>query len=242
MKDSIRSAVFYPLIMIFATFLILAVLLFRVLPVFARVFEQTGAALPVVFQVVANSEDTAVALCAALLILAVLGVMGYMVGRRTEKGRRFFSRLYERSPFTKALASRSVSGEIIYSISLLLSSGMSPDDAAELLLEMNESPSGKNKLNILQTLMRSGSPFSRALSESGLLPSAYTAVIAVGAKTGRLDEMMSLAAQRLSEDIDQQFQRRIALVEPIVVIVMCLFIGAVLLSVMLPLIRIMTSV
>ncbi len=242
MKNSIRSAVFYPLIMILATLLILAVLLFRVLPVFSRVFEQTGAELPPFFQTIADSGGAAGAVCIALLILLALVIIGYAAGRRTEKGRVFFSRLYERSPLTKVLASQSGSGEFIYSMSLLLSSGMNPDAATELLLELNESPASEKKLKTLQALMTDGTPFARALSESGLLPSTYTSVIAVGAKTGTLDEMMDLAAQRLSEDIEQRLQRRIASVEPAVVIAMCLIIGAVLLSVMLPLIRIMTSV
>ena len=82
MKNSIRSAVFYPLIMILATLLILAVLLFRVLPVFSRVFEQTGAELPPFFQTIADSGGAAGAVCIALLILLALVIIGYAAGRR----------------------------------------------------------------------------------------------------------------------------------------------------------------
>ena len=93
----------------------------------------------------------------------------------------------------------------------------------------------------LQRRMAEGTTFARALAESGLLPPAYTSMIAAGTKTGRVDEMMDLTARRLSEDIDLRLERRISLVEPAVVIIMCILIGAVLLSVMLPLIRMMTS-
>lgn len=121
-------------------------------------------------------------------------------------------------------------------MSLLLSSGMNPDQAAELLLELTESPRTKEKLKDLQRRMAEGTTFARALAESGLLPPAYTSMIAAGTKTGRVDEMMDLTARRLSEDIDLRLERRISLVEPAVVIIMCILIGAVLLSVMLPLI------
>lgn len=241
MKNSIRSAVFYPLVMIGATLLILAVLMIQVLPVFAQVFEQVGAELPALFAAISESGGIVSAVCIALLIILALALLLYLAGRRTEKGRVFFTRLYETSIFTRSIAAQSESGGFTYSMSLLLSSGMNPDQAAELLLELTESPRTKEKLKDLQRRMAEGMTFARALAESGFLPPAYTSMIAAGTKTGRVDEMMDLTARRLSEDIDLRLERRISLVEPAVVIIMCILIGAVLLSVMLPLIRMMTS-
>ena len=66
-------------------------------------------------------------------------------------------------------------------------------------------------------------------------------MIAVGLKTGSGEEMMDLVAQRLSSDTDRYIDRTLSGIEPAIVIIMCLMIGSVLLSVMLPLMKIMTA-
>lgn len=241
MRNSIKSAVFYPCVMVFATLLILTVLLLSVLPVFSQVFEQVGAGLPAVLQMIADSRDTVAVICVVLLILLAVLLLLWLAARRTEKGRAFLSGLLESFPLTRKIARESESAEFTYSMALLLSSGLNPDEAADLILSLTDSPKGKEKIKRLKDCMDQDLPFSTALSASGLLPAEYASMIAVGTKTGNTDEMMDLAARRCSEDMERRTERLLASVEPAIVIIMCVIIGAVLLSVMLPLIQIMTT-
>ena len=228
MRNSIKSAVFYPCVMVFATLLILTVLLLSVLPVFSQVFEQVG-------------RDTVAVICVVLLILLAVLLLLWLAARRTEKGRAFLSGLLESFPLTRKIARESESAEFTYSMALLLSSGLNPDEAADLLLSLTDSPKGKEKIQLLKDYMDQDLPFSTALSASGLLPAEYASMIAVGTKTGNTDEMMDLAARRCSEDMERRTERLLASVEPAIVIIMCVIIGAVLLSVMLPLMGILSG-
>lgn len=241
MRHSIKSAIFYPCVMAFSTLLILTILMLSVLPVFSQVFEQVGARLPAILQMIADSRDTIATICVILLILLAVLLLFWLMARRTEKGCTFLSGIWEGFPLTRKIAGESESTKFTYSMSLLLSSGLNPDEAADLILSLTESKKTKQKLQLLKSSMEQGRSFSAALSASGLLTPEYARMIAVGTKTGNTDEMMELAAQRCSEDMERRTDRLLASIEPIIVIIMCVIIGAVLLSVMLPLIQIMTT-
>lgn len=228
LNRSIKSAVIYPLIMLLSMMLILAVLMTSVLPVFSKVFQQVGAQMPVFLQVMSRS-GTAVSILFIIIVLAIAAVL--LRCRVTGKP----------IPLAGAIAELSQQNSFIYSMSLLLSSGANADDAVAMFLELT--PPGKTQMKIqqLKTRMEHGESFSHGLAASGLLPSQYAAMISVGEKTGNMDEMMDMAAQRCSEDADLKVSRILSCAEPAAVIIMCLIVGSVLMSVMLPLMKIMAA-
>lgn len=241
LKSSLRSAVVYPLVMIFVMLLILAVLMIKVLPVFSQVFDQVGAQLPAPLAAAAGSGSTAAAVAICILGVLILCVLLWGLARRTEGGRQFLTRLYEQFPLTRKIAEKSAANRFAYSMALLLASGINVDEAVDMVRELNRSPRAGQKLTKLKALMDEGETFPRALTASGVLSSEYSAMIAVGLKTGSSEEMMDLVAQRLSSDTDRFIDRVLSGIEPAIVIIMCLMIGSVLLSVMLPLMKIMTA-
>ncbi|MCQ4637506.1 type II secretion system F family protein [Anaerovorax odorimutans] len=241
LKSSIRSAVVYPLVMILVMLVILAVLMIKVLPVFSQVFDQVGAQLPAPLAAAADSGSTVAVVSVCVLALVAVGLIFYGLARRTEKGRLLLTRIYEGFPLTAGIAEKAESNKFAYSMALLLASGINVDEAVDMVLELTRSSKAREKLSGLKALMDRGESFPSALTASGVLTSRYSAMIAVGLKTGSTEEMMNLAAERLSDDTDRFIDRVISGIEPAVVIIMCLIIGSVLLSVMLPLMKIMTS-
>lgn len=237
LRASIRSAVVYPLVMVLVMLAILAVLMIKVLPVFSQVFDQVGAQLPAPLAAIAHSSSTAAIISAIFVCLILLLLIGYCIARRTAAGQAFLTRL----PLTRKIFEKTEAARFANSMALLLASGISSDEAVDMILTLTRSPRSREKLTKLQNLLNQGETLPRALTVSGVLSSKYAAMIAVGMKTGNTEEMMDLAAQRQSDDTDRSIERLIAGVEPAVVIIMCLIIGSILLSVMLPLMKIMTS-
>ncbi|MCO7123096.1 type II secretion system F family protein [Ihubacter massiliensis] len=241
LTSSLRSAVIYPLAMVLVMLLILAVLMIKVLPVFSQVFTQVGAQLPAPLEAAAGSGSAAAVAAVCALGVIVLCLILYGLIRRKEEGRRFLAHLYEGFPLTRKIAEKSAANRFAYSMALLLASGINVDEAVDLVRELNRSPRAGQKLTKLKGLMDEGETFPHALTSSGILSSEYSSMIAVGLKTGSGEEMMDLVAQRLSSDTDRYIDRTLSGIEPAIVIIMCLMIGSVLLSVMLPLMKIMTA-
>lgn len=237
LKRSIRTAVINPLVMLFVMLAILAVLFIKILPVFSQVFRQVGAQLPILLQTIADSSEISAVICFVLLavLLALAGVIFF--AQKNRKSRQLLSRVIVNFPVTRKAAEISASSTFAYSMSLLLSSGIPPDEAVAFLLETDSNP----ELNQLKQRMDQGETFSQALKNSHVLPAKYAALMAVGEKTGSMDEMMDLTAKRCMEDTDQRIGRILSYTEPVIAIIMCLLIGSVLMSVMFPLIKIMTA-
>ena len=81
-----------------------------------------------------------------------------------------------------------------------------------------------------------------ALRDTGTLPAASCRLLALGLRSGSGDTVMEEIARRLSEEADEALERRVAQVEPALVLVTSLLVGAILLAVMLPLMHIMTAI
>lgn len=242
MKNSIKSAVLYPVVMLLAMLLILAILFIKVLPVFSQVFDQVGAQFPSFLQTIADSGNAVAAVCIVILIVIAILIFLYFIAKRTEGGRQLLIKLYEIFPLTKKLVAKSESGKFTYSMSLLLSSGVNADEAMGIICDLTESPLAKKRISLLKELTDQGEQLPNALTSSKLLTSEYSAMIAVGLTTGNADQMMNLVAERYNRDTERWVDHLIAGIEPAIVMIMCIIIGSVLMSVMLPLMKIMTSI
>ena len=122
-----------------------------------------------------------------------------------------------------------------------LDKGVHPDPRAEPAAALTEDTSFLKKASKCQELLDSGTDFSAALSDSGIFSGIYARMVTVGFKTGSLDEVMKKIAVQYEEEIDGQISRVIAMLEPKLVAVLSVIVGVILLSVMLPLIGIMSS-
>lgn len=90
--------------------------------------------------------------------------------------------------------------------------------------------------------MDAGASFPQAVAGSGLFQDMHSRMIAVGARSGALDSVMSGMAEIYQEQADDSLGRTVARVEPVLVGFMCLLTGGVLLSVMLPLLDILSTI
>ena len=87
-----------------------------------------------------------------------------------------------------------------------------------------------------------GASFADAVAESGIFPGVYARLISMGFKTGSADAVMRRIADSCDEETEGQLSRMIAVLEPTLVAILSIVVGMILLSVMLPLMGIMTSI
>ncbi len=240
LRDDAVSAVVYPLAMIFVMLAVIVVLLTQALPIFSQVFEQIGISMPEYLRAAQNGGGI---LLVAYILLGALAVCAaaYLILRAGAAGRRLLTRTFEESYFTRRLASATNSSRFIYALSMLISSGVNTDDAVELLTQLLDSPGMQTKAAKLRELVLQGRPLAAALAECGMLSGEYVSMLAVGERAGRLDEMLDTVAGHLSDDADERVSRLLAAIEPTIVVIMSLIVGGVLLSIMLPIMQVMSA-
>lgn len=239
-SQNVRSAVTYPLMMIAMMLVVIGVIVVQILPVFQQVFHQlggemSGLALGIMGVGEALSRYAAVILAVVAVLAAALILL-----RRTQRGRRWLSALNGR--LFHRLTDAITASRFATALSLMFQSGMDVDQSLEMTAELMDQPRGKQLTARVIAAVDAGDSLAKAVVDTGLFPGLYGRMIAIGFKTGTLDTVMERIAQAYEELVDRRISGLIAALEPTLVAVLCLMIGLILLSVMLPLMGIMSAI
>lgn len=240
-SHSIRSAVTYPLIMISMMTAVILILITKVMPIFNQVFAQLGQEMTG-FSKALLSIGTAVnrysaVLIAVLMVFLILGI--YFA--KTTGGRKAFASFANHIPAVRRLYDKTSSCRFADCMALTLSSGLNPDYCTELAQNLIEDEQFRQKIDTCRQMLSEGSELSAALTRTGIFSGVYGRMTNLASRTGGLDTVMREIADKYEEEIDNRLTSMISILEPTLVIILSVIVGIILLSVMLPLMGIMSS-
>ncbi|MDL2224910.1 type II secretion system F family protein [Eubacteriales bacterium OttesenSCG-928-M02] len=237
---SVKNAITYPSVMIVMMLLVILVLIVEVLPIFQDVFAQLGGEMSAFAQGI-MAVGSAISRYSAILlgVLVALAIIGYLLWR-TPKGKASLMRLFNR--VFKKLSNTIASGRFASAMSLMLESGMDVDQSLTMAGELIENENVEKRISEIKRYMQEGSRFSDALVKSGIFSGMHGRMVIVGFRTGALDTVMQNIARRYEEEIDESIGSLISVLEPTLVAILSIIVGMILLSVMLPLMGIMSAI
>lgn len=240
---SIRNALAYPSLLLALMVVVLGVLLIKVLPVFDGVYASLGsrltgvaAALLHLGEALRRAMPVLFALLGLLALAAALyaycaPVRGKVNAWWTARfGDRGVSRKFNNANFARAMA-------------LGLAGALPLEDAVEMSANLlADIPGAARRCRDCANQLRSGKPLAEAMKGAGLLPPAESRMLSVGLTQGSGDRVMAEIADRLMEQANEALETAVAKVEPAMVLAASGLVGAILLSVMLPLMNIMSAI
>lgn len=240
-SDNIRSAVTYPIIMIIMMMLIVLILITKVLPMFNQVFVQLGTQMSgVAASLLALGQSIQTYSWACMLTLAGVLVL-MLVFVKTSWGREMWNRFLIIFPPTKAFQRDVAYGRFARGMSLTLSSGMRIYPALDLVDELVENKHVAKEVENLKQFIVDGFNFSESLSKAGIFSHLYSRMIFIGVKSGNVDVVLDKIATLYEDDTDKRLRNFISILEPTLVIFLSLVVGLILLSVILPLLGVMST-
>lgn len=243
MDRQIRAALTYPAILLLLMLVVIVVLLSQVLPVFDEVYASLGGRLTGIaggLLAAGRVLDAVmpllcVLLCAAAALVACFSLSDSFRAKalglwRRKFGDRGISRKLSGARFAQALA-------------MGMSSGLPPEEAVAMCSTLlRDNPAAARRCAVCAERLREGGDLTETLRESCMLPPAACRLLTLGLRGGSGDAVMEEIARRLSDEADEALERKVAQVEPTLVLATSLLVGAILLSVMLPLMNIMTAI
>ena len=215
-SGQIRSAVTYPLLMLGMMAVVILVLLIKVLPVFQQVFNQMGMEMNGVSRGLLNAGNVISRYSSVFLILAAALIGCILFFSLTEKGHSLLRKMGLRS-------------------------GLSPETSLELTKDLISQPVILERLRKASSILDSGETFSRALTESGLFGGMEGRLITISFYSGSSDETFRRLSRQYTERSIDLISQAVSIVEPTIVILLSLLVGLVLLSVMMPLLGILSD-
>lgn len=239
---SIKSAVTYPAVMICVMAVIIGILIGSVLPIFNQVFQQLGSEMSSFAQGIMNLGSGLGRYSAVIVGVILVLIAAWAVLRRTAGGRAFLSRLAGSFFATRRIAAKVAAGRFASAMSMMLSSGLDVDQSLDMAEGLVEDGKTREKVRQMREQMGQGISFADALAQVQLFSGIYARMITVGFKTGSADAVMRKIAEQYEEEIDETIGKLLGILEPTLVAVLSIIVGMILLSVMLPLMGIMSSI
>lgn len=233
-RDGIKQAISYPLVMSLMMLAVILVIITNVVPIFADVYAQLGSDLTgsakVLMQVSTFLNQYLLTFVGIAGVLAVL----LLIFLQTPWGKQ----LMNRTNFAKSLAA-SRFANCMY---LALASGLDTEQGlllAEGLVDNHYAVAGIRKC---RELIKNGEPFANALLAAGLFSNMYSSIISIGYKTSAMDNVMLRISKAYENETDDRLRRFVSVLEPTLIIILSFFIGLILISFLLPLLGIMSSI
>ncbi|MBI2821129.1 MAG: type II secretion system F family protein [Acidobacteria bacterium] len=235
LKRSLRSASIYPCIILAVAVAVVMVILLKVIPVFATLFEGLGANLPWPTLIVirlSNFIGRFFFLFLGALLLTAAGLRSYY---QTSAGRMAIDRLLLALPFFGIVLKKIAVARFSRTLSTLLISGIPILEG----LEITARTAGNKiiELALLKTrkTVEEGQTIVEPLRQSALFPPMVVQLIGVGEQTGELDQMLSKIADYYDEEADAAILNFITLLEPMLIVFLGIVVGGIVISMYMPL-------
>lgn len=243
MQRRLGQSLLYPSILMVIMVLVILVLLVEILPIFNQVYEDLGGQLAgfagglLAFGQVIKSF-TPVLVCVLAVVTVFLVSFALSDKIRDKVLSHIMKRNGEKGVFLKMYLARLSQG-----LSMCMSSGLHSEEALVLSEDLIDNvPKLSQKIGEAKRLMTEGETFGNALQKTGLMPPQKARLLELAMKSGNEEMAMTQISERLDEEVGYEIDKKISKVEPAMVLISALILGYILLSVMIPLINIMSSI
>lgn len=233
-RKSIKNAITYPFILSFLMIAVIFVMVTKVLPVFSQIYEQLGSTLSGSAQtlmIISNFLNKY--MLVLVLVFALLITTGYIL-YRTPLGKVLFQ--------GRGISMTIAASRFANCMYLALSSGLDTDKGLDLAAILVNNPHMQSRIDLCKENISHGETFASSLLRSNIFSRIYSSWIALGSKTGSMDEVMQHICEAYEEETDNRLNRIISILEPSLIIILCFFMGLIIVSFLLPLLGIMASI
>ena len=243
-KNKVKGAMIYPIVVLVAAIGITAFLLVAVIPKFQQVFNDMlgGQALPPITQFVIDASEF-VQHNGLQIFLAVVAVVIIMkIVARTEKGAYLFDVLKLKMPVTGTLAQRSAVSKFTRTLGTLLSSGVPILQSLTITRDTTGNRVLTDAIQRVHDSVKEGESMTQPLSQCKVFPPMVISMVEVGEETGALADMLTRIANTYDDEVDNAVAGMTAAIEPALIIVLAVVVGTIVIAMFLPMVKIIGSV
>ncbi len=241
-KAGLRSAIAYPMILFAVMAAIMVVLVWKILPMFERMFTELSSDVAASTENVLTAGLTAGRIIAVIICAIFAVILLIVIWSRTKSGAKVLSKAANGFGPIRNIMILMSTGKFISSIALMMASGMDIREGLEREIENCDNEIVKHRIEKCLELYTHSTPFDEAIRQSGLIVGMEARLISVAAKTGGTDEIFTKLSEQYNDKTSAALGRLTTVIETTLVVVLSLMVGAVLLAVMLPLVSMISSV
>jgi type IV pilus assembly protein PilC len=234
LKKKIKGAMTYPVICLCISFLVTAVMLIFVVPVFQKMFADFGSALPGPTQMVVNMSEFVKSKILYIIGALVALIFGIKKFYKTEKGQIQIDAMLLKMPIVGSLLRRVAVAKFSRTLGTMLQSGVPILDSLNVVARTAGNKIVEQAVYKVADAIQEGRAIVEPLEETGVFPGMVVQMINVGESTGALDTMLAKIADFYDEEVDQAVENLTAAIEPLMMVFLGGMVGGLVIAMYLP--------
>jgi type IV pilus assembly protein PilC len=234
LRGKIRSALSYPIMVVFLVSCILLAMLIFIVPIFQKMYGELKGKLPPATQILIHVSNIVIHAAPFLVGGAIAAVLVYRKWVSTPGGRAARDRAILRVPIFGGLARKNAMTRFSGTLSTLLSSGVPVLESLEITAETVNNAVVADGVRAIAEGAKRGEPMTNRLVHHPVFPPMVTQMMAVGEETGALDSLLRKVATFFEQEVDRTVNALTSLLEPLLIVVLGGAVGAMVISLYLP--------
>ncbi len=248
LKNKIVSAMVYPAIVMFIAVAILIFLMIFIVPKFKEMFSETDSDLPLISKIVFGFSEFVL----AAPIFGIPNVVWIFVGigalyaainaiGKTKGGRLFIDKAKLHAPIFGDIQRKSAVSRFARTLGTLVTSGVPILQALNITRDTAGNVIISDAISKVHEAVKEGESIVTPLTSSGVFPNMVISMVDVGEETGQLPEMLLKVADVYDDEVDNAVTALTSILEPIMIVILALVVGAVVFALFLPLIKMIST-
>lgn len=224
-RSAIKSALTYPMVVMFMSIVTMVVMIAFVLPRFVVFFEEFDSELPLPTRMLLGLSGFMSTWWWLVAIVILFVGLGYWSLGKSDAGKRLKGNVYMSLPVVGTIVRYASVERFCRIVAAMMRAGVPLPDAMSSAIDSTNNQVFVERLRIARSEMLEGDGMAAPLERTGLLPTAAVQMIRVGEETGTLDQQMESAASFYARELEIKLKRLTTLFEPAVILFMGLVVG-----------------
>ncbi|MFP4187644.1 MAG: type II secretion system F family protein [Acholeplasmataceae bacterium] len=241
-KGKAKSAMVYPMFLLFLIVAVFVFLMVFIIPQFEDMLSELGGEMPLITRIIIDASRFVTLNFPFILTGVLLLILLSFLFFRTKRGRLTKDYLKLKLPLIRTVTYFLITARFARGFGVLVASGMSIMDSIETIGRLMENKVFEKKFEYAVGEVKRGKRIARSIANLKFFPVMLTEMIAVGEKTGNLDNVLESTANFYDEKLEQSIEKATSALEPLLIIFAGGMVGIVILSIFLPIISLMGSI
>jgi type IV pilus assembly protein PilC len=236
LKRAVKSAMIYPVSVIGIAILVIALLLWKVVPIFVTLFNGLGASLPLPTRIVIGLSNLVGSIYGLMVVVFAIA-FGFAVKfwYGTPQGRMMIDGLLLKVPVVGLVLRKIAVARFTRTLGTLISSGVPILEGLDITARTSGNAVIESAIAKTRKEVEAGRSLVEPLKETDVFPGMVTQMIGVGEQTGAMDTMLQKIADFYEDEVDVAVKDMLTAIEPIMIVVLGVIVGGVVISMYLPL-------
>jgi type IV pilus assembly protein PilC len=242
-KNKVKGAMVYPVVVLCAAIGITGFLLVAVIPKFKDIFNDLleGKPLPAITQFVMNASNAVMHNGPTVVVAIVVFVVLFKMFARTKVGRYALDTAKLNMPAFGSLVRRTAVSRMTRTLGTLLASGVPVLQAINIVRDTTGNEVISRAMQNVHDAVKEGESMTAPLAASKVFPPMVVSMVEVGEETGALPDMLTRIANTYDDEVDNAVAGLTSVIEPLMIVMLAVIVGTIVIAMFMPMIAIISN-